>query len=62
MPAIGFVLSAPGTLSEVLVEDGDAVKEGQLLMRQDCAAEEAQLRKLDLEADSDVRVQYAVKA
>ncbi len=52
----------PGTISQVYVEDGDVVKEGQLLLEQDFAPEEAQLRGLNREADDDTRVRYAAVA
>jgi multidrug efflux pump subunit AcrA (membrane-fusion protein) len=49
----------PGTLAEVLVEDGDVIKEGQLLIRQDDAPERAQLADLQRQATDDTRVRYA---
>lgn len=60
-PSRRLILSfpRPGTLAEVMIEDGDPVKEGQLLICQDCAPELAQLADLERQAEDDTRVRYA---
>lgn len=45
-----------GCIAEVLVKEGDEVKGGQLLVRQDDAAERARLEQLKVEAESLVGI------
>ncbi|KPJ56088.1 MAG: hypothetical protein AMS16_03010 [Planctomycetes bacterium DG_58] len=47
---------AAGCIAEVLVKEGDEVKAGDLLVRQDDAAERARLEQLKVEADSLVGI------
>ena len=49
----------PGRVVEVAVKEGDRVEQDQLLMRQDTRADEAALRRLQLEADVDARIELA---
>ena len=46
----------PGQVAEVLVKEGDAVKAGQVLMRQDDKAELAQMEQLKAQAEDNLRV------
>jgi len=55
--ALSFVRA--GQVAEVLVKEGDAVKAGQLLARQDDTAEQIQLEQLKAEAEDTVRVEAA---
>ena len=57
-PSQDTVLSfvRPGQVAEVLVKEGDAVKAGQVLMRQDDKAELAQMEQLKAQAEDDTRV------
>jgi RND family efflux transporter MFP subunit len=48
-----------GQVAEVLVKEGDTVKSGQILIRQDDKAELAQLAQLKAEAEDDTRVRAA---
>jgi multidrug efflux pump subunit AcrA (membrane-fusion protein) len=48
-----------GRVAEVTVKEGDRVEAGQLLMRQDLAADEALLRSLQVKADVAARVEVA---
>jgi RND family efflux transporter MFP subunit len=60
-PSQDTVLSfvRPGQVAEVLVKEGDAVKAGQVLMRQDDKAELAQMEQLKAQAEDDTRVRAA---
>lgn len=49
----------PGLIAEVTVEDGDAVEQGQVLVRLDSAAERIQLAQLEAEAENTTRVEAA---
>ena len=49
----------PGQVAEVLVKEGDAVKAGQVLMRQDDKAELAQMEQLKAKADDTTQVRAA---
>ena len=49
----------PGILSKLLVKEGQAVKEGDLLIQQDDAAEQSQLEQLKEAADDQTRVKAA---
>ncbi|MBS3735058.1 MAG: efflux RND transporter periplasmic adaptor subunit [Phycisphaerae bacterium] len=49
----------PGQIAEVLVEPGDRVEVGQLLIRQDDAPEQARLAHLKAQAEDDIRVKAA---
>jgi RND family efflux transporter MFP subunit len=51
--------SRPGRVAKILVKEGQLVEAGQVLLQQDDAAEQVQLRQLKLQADSDVRVRAA---
>jgi RND family efflux transporter MFP subunit len=57
-PSQDTVLSfvRPGQVAEVLVKEGDAVKAGQVLMRQDDKAELAQMEQLKAQAEDNTRV------
>jgi len=48
-----------GTVLKLPVKEGQVVKEGDLLLQQDDRQERAELEKLQLEADSNVRVEAA---
>ena len=50
----------PGSIAQVCVQEGQDVKQGQLLIRQDDRAESQQLAQLKAEAESDIRIQAAV--
>jgi multidrug efflux pump subunit AcrA (membrane-fusion protein) len=47
-----------GIVKQVAVKEGDAVKEGQLLMSQDADIEQAELERLKLEAESNARIDF----
>ena len=49
---------APGVVSEVLVREGDVVKAGQVLMRQDDAQEQQALHSDEAEAKSTAEIVY----
>jgi RND family efflux transporter MFP subunit len=49
----------PGQVAKVLVKDGQAVRAGEVLARQDDAAEIVQLRQLEAQANNDTRVKAA---
>ena len=49
----------PGQVAEVLVKEGDAVKAGQVLMRQDDKAELAQMEQLKAQAEDDTQIRAA---
>ena len=53
--------SAPGLVVEVTVKEGDVVKKGQLLARQDVSVEAANKKMYEIEANSDVEEIYAEK-
>lgn len=48
-----------GKIAEVLVKEGQVIRKGQLLARQDDAVEQAQLAQLKAEADNTVRIKAA---
>jgi RND family efflux transporter MFP subunit len=60
-PSQDTVLSfvRPGQVAEVLVKEGDAVKAGQVLMRQDDKAELAQMEQLKAQAEDDTQIRAA---
>jgi RND family efflux transporter MFP subunit len=60
-PSQDTVLSfvRPGQVAEVLVKEGDAVKAGQVLMRQDDKAELAQMEQLKAQAEDNTRIRAA---
>jgi RND family efflux transporter MFP subunit len=60
-PSQDTVLSfvRPGQVAEVLVKEGDTVKAGQVLMRQDDKAELAQMEQLKAQAEDDTHVKAA---
>ena len=49
----------PGKIAEVLVKEGDAIKPGQLLVRQDDEAELIEVKGLKAQADDTTRVRAA---
>lgn len=51
--------SAPGVVAQVLVKEGDTVKEGQPLIRLDDRADKHLYESLELEAKSDLKVRAA---
>ena len=53
--------SAPGLVSEVNVKEGDAVKQGQVLAKQDVSVETANKQIYEIEAKSAVEEVYAKK-
>jgi multidrug resistance efflux pump len=55
-PKLSF--SFPGIVKDVLVKEGDAVKAGQPLMKQDDEIEMAELERVKREADSEARLKY----
>ena len=57
-PSKDVVLSfvQPGRVSKILVEEGDVVKTGQVLVRLDDAAEKIRVEKLKLQADDTSKV------
>jgi len=55
--ALSFIRA--GQVAEVLVKEGDAVKAGQLLARQDDTAEQIQLEQLKAEAEDTTRIEAA---
>lgn len=53
----GLNFNGPGVVAEVLVKEGDVVKKGQLLARQDDRADQADLKTLQAKlASSDVEI------
>jgi len=56
---LAFVRS--GLVAEVLVEDGDYVKKGQVLVRLDDEAERVRVEQLRLEAEDEIRIEAAVE-
>src|SRR4051812_24629576 len=54
---LGF--NIPGLVKDVMVKDGDAVKKGQLLAKQDTEVEEAELAKQDYQLKSNVQLRAA---
>ena len=53
--------SAPGLVTKVSVQEGDVVKEGQVLAQQDVTVEQANKKMYEIEADSEVEEVYARK-
>lgn len=54
---LGFM--RPGVLGKVMVKEGQAVKQGDLLVQQECAAEMAQLEQQKASAEDQTRVKAA---
>ena len=54
-----LAFAAPGRIDSVGVKEGDAVKAGQVLMKQDSRADEAMLRAYQADADVTARVKLA---
>lgn len=52
---------APGIVREMLVKPGDVVEKGQVLAREDADLEEAQLKSMEIEANSTEEIQAAEK-
>jgi RND family efflux transporter MFP subunit len=50
-------VSQYGTVLKLPIKEGDAIKVGQVLLQQDDREEKAELARLQLEADSNVRVE-----
>jgi multidrug efflux pump subunit AcrA (membrane-fusion protein) len=48
-----------GIIKEVLVKDGDKVKAGQVIMRQDMDLDQKEAERLKVEAESDARIEAA---
>ena len=57
----GLNFNSPGVVSKVYVKEGDVVKNGQLLAEQDARVEEAELKVLEVDANSDLQVDAAKK-
>ena len=53
--------STPGLVTEVNIKDGDPVKEGQVLAKQDVSVETANKAIYEIEANSAVEEEYARK-
>ena len=53
-----LAFDGPGVVSEVTVKEGDAVKAGQVVSKQDDAQEQVALRSLQLLADSTAEIDY----
>ena len=51
--------ASPGLVSDVLVKEGDAVKKGQVLAKQDSRQDEFALKSMLLEANSDDKIVYS---
>jgi multidrug efflux pump subunit AcrA (membrane-fusion protein) len=49
----------PGIVKESLIKDGDVVKAGQVLMRQDTDLDEKEAERLKVEAESESRIEAA---
>jgi multidrug efflux pump subunit AcrA (membrane-fusion protein) len=58
---VALDFSAPGLIVEVTVKEGDAVKKGQLLAKQDVSVEAANKAMYEIEANSAVEEEYARK-
>lgn len=56
-----FSFEAPGVVAEVMVVEGDVVKTGQPLMRQESRMDEAELEVRKIDADSVVEIEAAQK-
>lgn len=52
-------VSFAGVVREVMVKEGDAVKSGQPLLRLDDRLDRNQLKQLEIDANSDLKVVYA---
>jgi RND family efflux transporter MFP subunit len=52
-------LKVPGVVAEMLVKPGDRVKAGQILLKEDHAIEESQLKLYEYVATSEVEIQAA---
>jgi multidrug efflux pump subunit AcrA (membrane-fusion protein) len=52
-------LKVPGVVAEMLVKPGDRVKAGQILLKEDHAIEDAQLKLYEYVATSEVEIQAA---
>jgi RND family efflux transporter MFP subunit len=53
--------SAPGLVTKVNVKEGDVVKAGQILAEQDVSVEAANKKMYEIEAQSNVEIEYAEK-
>ncbi|HEX2970939.1 MAG TPA: efflux RND transporter periplasmic adaptor subunit [Tepidisphaeraceae bacterium] len=53
-------LKVPGVVSEMLVKPGDRVKAGQILLKEDHAIEDSQLKLYEYVATSEVEIQAAI--
>jgi HlyD family secretion protein len=58
---VGLDFSAPGLIVEVNVKEGDPVKKGQVLAKQDVSVEAANKAMYEIEANSAVEEEYARK-
>ena len=58
---VALDFSAPGLIAEVVVKEGDAVKKGQVLAKQDVSVEAANKAMYEIEANSAVEEEYARK-
>jgi RND family efflux transporter MFP subunit len=58
---VALDFSAPGLIIEVNVKEGDAVKKGQVLAKQDVSVEAANKAMYEIEANSAVEEEYAQK-
>jgi RND family efflux transporter MFP subunit len=58
---VALDFSAPGLIVEVNVKEGDAVKKGQVLAKQDVSVEAANKAMYEIEAQSAVEEEYARK-
>ena len=58
---VGLDFSSPGLIIEVNVKEGDAIKKGQVLAKQDVTVEAANKAMYSIEADSAVEEEYAQK-
>ena len=58
---VALDFSSPGLVSEVNVKEGDAVKKGELLARQDASVEAANKAMYEIEGNSRVEEEYAQK-
>lgn len=56
-----LAFSAPGIVREVLVKEGDKVKQGQTLIKLDDRMDKNQLEAYEIEANSNNKVEYAQK-
>jgi RND family efflux transporter MFP subunit len=57
--SIPISFNLPGVVREKTIKDGDLVKKGQLLMKQDTDIDEKELERLKVEAESNSRIEAA---